>query len=1195
MQSNRVRALALSALLRAPLLSVAFLANHTQAQSVLGSIAGTVQDSTGAAIPNATVLLHRTDTNADRTATADATGSYTVLNVEAGQYDITASAPGFGASVAKGVTLIARQQLRYDAKLQVSATDQTVTVNAGDVGVIPTETAQISAALSPRDVLDLPANFRGAGSTSPLNVVQALPGVQPDTGSYPPAPSTHPAPSIRFSIQGGLPSQTETTVDGISAQNQTSNNIQGDAFPSAESIAEIRVDGVNNNAEYGQPGEITTVTKSGTNTLHGSAYEYLQNRFLDATPYGTDSANKPQKVANDFGASVGTPVVIPHLYNGRDRTFLFAAFEALRFPQSNVLQAKVPTTLMKQGNLSQETSVPLTNPFNGGTYANNRVPINATSAQFLQFYPDPNVDANLSLAAAIADKGYNYLSTRRDDINSNQFDIRGDQNLGAKATVYGRFTFKNNNQTQPADLTLPNSTAYARYRIFASSFNYALTPHLANEFRFGFTLEQDGNSNSFDGAGFTSKTGLNLPSLPAFFNGLPHVGFADNQIQSIGSRLGYQESSKIFQYVDNLTYQAGSHTLRFGVDLRHLIAATEAGGDTPSINYGNFFFDPNNSATGNEWADFLTGVPYQNQSNHITQDNNGTANSYAFYAQDNWKATANLNLTFGLRYEFHPAFAATNGLTGNFDPSIARTGQLIYPAGAAGSLDVQELANVNACPTAGVNNPYATGAAINGVPCTPVVTNVQAGLPAGLRKSPNLRFMPRFGFAYRPFGDDKTSVRGGTGYYNITTTGALFYAIAQTLQQNYQTFTNSYSASGPTFSFPNTSATGQFAPAVGSAYFYSAIDTNWHDPYSLQTDLSVDHDFGHNIGGRVSYIGLHTWHLIWQPQFNQLPASSTRRSADAPQTAYQFPNFYQITDRKTSAQADYQSLQVEFSRRMTHGLSFNTAYTLAKNLADNQGTFGNYSSASGFVDEQGGYSATDSTDAHQDYGNVAGTRRNRSLTTVIYELPVGRGRQFGSNLNRVADTLLGGWQLSNIFLWQSGPFLTAYLPAGAIDPSGTGSGTYVGGAAQRPDRVGDANSGARTRDHYYNTAAFACPGRSGFASVGAVTDPNSPNFGTTPCDVGTGTLPIGRFGTERTGDLRGPGMVTLSSGLSKSFTLVEGLRLRAEGTFTNILNHTNLADPVLDITNLDFGKITQSRGSDFGGNRTGQLSLKLEF
>lgn len=1188
------------------LLCVLAMSFVAQAQSVLGSISGSVHDSTGASIPNARLVLHRTETNTDRTVTTDAVGSYTALNVEAGVYDVTTTAGGFSTSVGKGIELLARQQLQYDVKLSVSATDQTVTVNASDVGTIQTETAQISAALSARDVLDLPANYRGAGSTSPINVVQTLPGVQPDTAAYPPAPSTHPSPSVRFSIQGGLPSQTETTVDGISAQNQTNNNIQEDAFPSAESIAEIRVDGVNNNAEYGQPGEITTITKSGTNTLHGSVYEYLQNQFLDATPYGTDRADKPHKVANDFGASVGGPVVLPRFYHGQNKTFFFGAYEGLRYPQSNVLQARVPTVLMKQGNFSQEVSTPLHNPFTGGVYANNVVPINPSSAAFLPFYPDPSPQyAGESLQTSIAQRGYNYLSTQRDDISSNQFDVRGDQNFGQRATVFARYTFKNVNQLQPADLALPYSTASAQYRIFASSFNYAFTPRLANEFRFGFTLERDGNANPFNGTAFNTSTGL-AGLTPKFFNGIPHLQF--NQIFSVGSRLGFEERSRIFQFVDNVTLQRGSHTLRFGADIRHLIAYTEAGGG-----YGNFTFSSlagqsatgivgttdaaGNSLTtgqaGQEFADFLLGVPYQSQTNAINQDNNGTTNSYAFYAQDSWKTTQNLTLNFGLRYDYHPGLVASGGLAGNFDPSIPRSGQLIYPAGYASALNVQELANVNACSSAGVDNPYATNGTVNGAPCTPVVTNVQAGLPEGLRKTPALRFQPRLGFAYRPFGNDRTSIRGGAGYYNITTTGALFYAIAQSLQANVQNFTNIYTPTGPAFTFPATTTTlgsNTFTPSFGSLYFYAAVDTNWHDPYSLQSDLSVDHDFGHNIGGRVSYIGLHTWHLVWQPQFNQLPRSSTTRASDQPQSAYPFPNFYQITRRSTSASADYHAVQFELSHRLTNGLSFDSSYTLAKNLSDNQGTYNNFAGA-GFVDEQGGYSPTDSFNQHLDYGNVSATRRHRWLSTAIYELPVGRGRRFGGGMSRLADLAVGGWQLSNIFLMQSGTFLTAYMPNGSIDPSGTGSGTYVGGAAQRPDRVGNGHSSAHDRNHWFNNNAFACPGQTGYASLA----PTDATGGVSPCNVGVGSAPIGRFGTESVGDLTGPGSVGLSSGLSKSFAIVEGVRLRAEGTFTNILNHTNLADPSTDISQASFGQITQSRGSDFGGNRTGQLSVKIEF
>ena len=347
------------------LAAVSSMAVTIAAQSTLSSISGTVQDSSGALVPHATVRLHRTDNNIDRTLTTDASGQYSLLNLEPGNYDVIVQSPGLATTTATGLVLQARQQLRYDVTLNLKDT-QSVTVSASDAGVINLENAQISSVLTPQAVLDLPANYRGAGSTSPLSVVQALPGVQPDSGGYPPAPSTHPVPAVRYSIQGGLPSQTDTTVDGISAQNQTSNNVQADAFPSAESIAEIRVDGVNNNAEYGQPGEITTVTKSGTNRVHGSAYLYYQNNALDATPYGSDASTKPQKDAKDFGGSIGLPVRIPHVYDGRNRTFLFAAYEGSAFPADSADPTHRPYGADEEGRLFSRVSDSPAEPIHWG-------------------------------------------------------------------------------------------------------------------------------------------------------------------------------------------------------------------------------------------------------------------------------------------------------------------------------------------------------------------------------------------------------------------------------------------------------------------------------------------------------------------------------------------------------------------------------------------------------------------------------------------------------------------------------------------------------------------------------------------------------------------------------------------------------------------------------------------------------------
>ena len=1143
-----------------------------QAQSTQGSIIGTVRDSSGAVLAAAQVQVTNQDSSTQHTAATNPKGAYQVLNLEPGRYRVQVTAPGFGMNTEENLQLSARQELRVDVVLQVDNVKQEVTVNAAADGAITTDTPSIAASLDAREVLSLPANYRGAGSTSPLNVIQALPGVQADSGPFPPTPTASGTPSINFSIQGGLPSQSETSVDGISAQNVLSNVPLSDAFPSAESISEIRVDGVANNAEFGQPGEITTISKSGTNQLHGAGFWYFQNSGFDAKPFG--SIVKPKKVGNDYGGSLGGPVVIPHLYDGHDKTFFFGTFEGFQYPQAETLQWLVPTDLMKQGNFSQEPA--LKNPY-GGTYTNNTLPSISPAAQaFLKLFPSPNYGNTTSVAAAEAGAGYNYITNLPNNYSSNQFDARLDHYFGQKALLFGRYTWKDISLLSPNNLLVPESTLYDRYRILVTSFSYNFTPQLINEFRFGFTLEAYGKSNSFNGASITNAAGFEGvgPSYP--FNGITELNFT-NLTSLDAARLTDNSAGRLFQYNDNLTWVRGAHTMKFGVDVRYVRAAPPTsfyGAD----NYGTFTF--NGMFTGNEFADFLLGTPYQSEVDNLPGEYGGQTTTYAAFAQDNWKVTNNFTAVYGIRYEIHPPYYDPNGDIGNFDTSVPLSGRAIYPAGHANILAPGFLADFNACPTAGVNNPYATGQAENGAPCTPVVSNVQAGLPAGLRNYPKLRFSPRIGFAWRPFGNDSTAVRAGFGVYNITTLGSGYDSMTAALQANTRVFTNTLTPNGPQFQWPSTNGGGVAIspPVYGTAYFGTGNSVNWKDPYSMQWDLSIDHDFGKGIGTRISYIGMKTDDLVWGPDANNMSYSSTTPAEQRPLSDRPFPNWGIINMRDTGAQASYHSLQLEASRRLSNGLEFNSAYTFAKNLADNAGT-----NPTAFATENGGR-ATYSRDQRLDYGNVYGTRRSRWITTSTYDLPFGRGRMFGSGMNRFEDAAFGGWRLSNIFLWQSGPFLTPYIPGGDADPSGTGSGVITG-RAQHPDRIGSGVPHDRTRNAWVDANSFVCP----------TNNINNLTYAGNACTVGVSSNPIGRFGTSSVGDVEGPGTVNLSSGLSKVFTITEGLRLRAEGTFTNVLNHANLADPNLNFTNGNFGKITAARGSDFAGSRTGQISMRLEF
>jgi len=409
--------------------------------------------------------------------------------------------------------------------------------------------------------------------------------------------------------------------------------------------------------------------------------------------------------------------------------------------------------------------------------------------------------------------------------------------------------------------------------------------------------------------------------------------------------------------------------------------------------------------------------------------------------------------------------------------------------------------------------------------------------------------------------------------------GSIYYALTGTLQSATFTYNNLDANGGPIFEWPNirTGGSGISVNPYGTAYFGTANDIHWKEPYTMQWNISIDRDLGFNTGLRVSYIGQGTRDLVWAPNLNQ-SAYSTQYFVTQPLSSRPFPNWGIINTRAVGATMNYNSAQIEINHRFQHGLTFNSTYTFAKNLADNQGP----QPQGSFAGENAGGRTMDYLNRGAEYGPVWGTRQHRWLTTAVYELPFGRGRHFMSNSSRVADAVLGGWRLSNIFLVQSGPYETPYFGNG--DPSGTGSGII--GRPQHPDRVGNGSVSNPTADRWLDPTAFVCPATPGWTIGQACTIGDNP---------ASDLAPIGRFGNAGLGVVTGPGSVNLSTALGKSFAITERFRIKIEGSFTNIFNHVNLADPVLGIDNSSFGQITSARGSDFGGYRTGQISARIEF
>jgi hypothetical protein len=1101
------------------------------AQSTFGAMLGTVTEPSGAVVPNAKIEITNQAENVSRSLATDSQGNFEALNLKAGTYSVSAEAKGFKVYKDSGLELKARQTLRVNISLELGSVTETVQVDA-TAPVVATDTSAIAASFATDQVLGLPANYRGAGSTSPYALLAYQPGIQSDN-------------SNSFSLQGGLPAQTEVSLDGISTVSVASNGPLTQLFPSVEGIAEMKVQGVGNNAEFAQVGDITTTSRGGSNQFHGSAFDYMQNRAFDATAFG--ATVKPQKTANDFGGSFGGRII-------RNRTFFFATFEDMQYRTGSSLQLTVPTAAMRNGDFSNQ-GVTVKDPSNNTPFPNNQIPsslISPIATKVLAFYPAPNFGSTTVQQSA------NFRSSAPSPITSWQSDGRIDQILTNKQSIFGRLSWKDQNSTSPAAFLLPSNTSYNNSRTAVISHAYTIRPTVLNEARFGFAVSNSATSYGFDGKSITA--GLGLQGLPQLtFNGLPSFSFSAGTSGFGAGKPGFTFSHS-YQWTDNLTWIKGRHSLKFGVDVRRLRAQT-ALGFIGSDNYGNFSF--NGSYSGADVGDFLLGIPYLSTYSSVKQDNDGLAWHYGVFAQDSFKANSKLTLEYGLRWEYHPPFLDLGSDITNFDRSVPLTGRVVIP-NTQQALDITApgfLQSINACP----------GSAYNGVPCTPFLTANQAGWPNTLRFAQKKDFNPRFGFAYRPFDDTKTVVRGGFGRYTMTILGDVFYSLTGVSSSDVRQFTNTLQNGVPQFKFPqvSTNGTGVTSTPYGQAYFGTANDPNFKDPYSMQWSLSVERDIGWNTGLRASYIGLRSVQLPWAPDLNQ-PQPSTTPYAQRPLTDRPFPYWGRIYSRDTGANAIYNALQLEASHHARGGLTLDSAFTWAKNLSDAAGP-----APGGFSGDTGGGRVSNSLDRRADRGNVVFNRRLRWLNSSIYDLPFGKGRRFGGNLNPIADVFIGGWHTSAILLLQSGPFLTPTMSGG--DPSGTG-GDIRG--TQRPDSLGiDPGLSNPTADAFFNRAAFVCPGR----TAGTSTQFN--------CSV----TPIGRFGNAGVGTLVGPAALNLSMGVGKSFQVAESKRVKFEASFRNLPNHPNLSDPGTNITSISFGRITSARGADSGGNRVGQLALRFEF
>jgi Carboxypeptidase regulatory-like domain len=1068
-------------------LTGALVAPCLWAQATFGTITGTITDPTGGAVPKATVTVTNQGTGLIKTVLSDSRGEYEVTHLNFGTYTVTAEAVGFTKFEHHDLVLESQQTARIDVRLALSTAQSSVTVSAG-TPVVETDSPTISNVKTAHQLRDLPLNT--------LNTV-----LLNDFLFF--TPTGYQSVGSKFDMGGARATQLYYNVDGISANSPAFGVQNSPAEPSVESIAEMKFNLVDNKAEYSLVTNVTVITKSGQNDFHGRLFEQNTNTALTARSFFASSVG--QNIINDFGASVGGPV-------RHNKTFFFGTYEGFRQRIPAILAPSLPTALMRTGNFSELLGARptiITNPLNGEPFPGNIIPQSMLDSAALkwqqQFFPLPNFGAP-SLTVA------NFRATFPQQTTQDKVDARVDHYFSPRHTVYGRFSYT---RIHPHALDSGVPPEFSGYRVntrkgllAALSDTWSATSSLVNEFKLGFTRGSNPREGELSGQTIVDNLGIQgIPKQPLSVHNIPTVSISN--FQTIVQVAAENPTENTFQALDQLTYIRGGHTLKTGAEYR-----PQQSNDFVYPSFGSYTFS--NRFTGYSYSDFLLGLP---QSTSLTYQRPSTATRYWYlstFVQDDWKVSPRLTLSYGLRYEYDKAPVDAFDAVSNFDP---RTGSIVVPT--------QQVLQQKV-------NPLFPSQ-------IPIITAAQAGFPSRpLRNASTLDFQPRFGFAYRPFSNNKTVLRGGYGIYYDSLGGDLFSLMSGGPFGLTVAYTNNIAAGQPLLTFERpflgTGATG--------AVNLNATTLNMVDPRVQQMNFTVERELMENLGLRVSFIRTLSTRLLYatninQPQASTIPFNQNRRP---------YPLYNNILLYQNGGTQSYNALSTTVNRHFSKGLEFEGAWTWAKNLTD----------ADEFGRTQGGPTIENTYNRVRQRGDAQYAPRHRIFGTAIWQIPAGKGRRW---LDRggVSDWVFGGWQLSATYDWQTGDFMTPSFTGS--DPSNTNT---IGGI---PDRIADGNLPAdqRTLARWFNGAAFVAP-------------------------------PNGRFGNSGTGILIGPNRQAGNLGLFKSFHPTERIAVRVQGTFTNVLNHPNFNDPNLNISApASVGTITSVQTRDYAGARAGLLAVFLSF
>lgn len=1208
------------------LLTIAFVTNGPQAaaQKDAGAIVGTVRDPSGAVVVGAKISVTDIERGQTFNTTTGASGEYVASPLRIGRYTVSVEHPGFKTAVSNTIDINVQDRAAINITLELGAVVDTIKVTAF-TPLIQTETSELGQIVDSKRVSALPLNGRNFAQLALLSA-----------GTAPSEPGSRDEGGYGFSSNGARSLQNNFLLDGVDNNSNLPDLLNETNFviqPPIDALEEFKVQTNAYSAEFGRGNGaiVNAVIKSGKNQLHGSLWEFLRNEKLDSKNYFDDrNSPTPPFKQNQFGGTFGGPVVIPGLYNGKDRTFFFFDYEGLRKRQAQTQTALVPNSAWLTGdftnNLDGSTLLDYSSAtgvldcnkvatYTGEIFDTRQTQVDATSptgfcgvpfgyngsGQPVNVIPFAKQDPLGERLAALyptagpfnQNSGNNFLANPVLAESRTNFDTRVDERFSDADSVFFRFSYEDQPSTIPGTFGgiadgggFFSGVEKNSYRSFATSWTRIFKPTLINEFRLGYNRinSQRAQLNANKNISGDPSFNVNFPGVPFSpgIGGLPQLGFSDVSTLGSPTYLPSKELQNSYTLSENLTWVKGHNIFKYGTEIRR----EEFTIFQPASPRGNLGFDqaltdnPGATGTGGTgFASFLVGLTNGGGINNL-HNVDYFRQTYAFYGQDDWKVTPKLTLNLGLRYELFLPVTERHDQIATFDFTHPSTPTLIVPRGQTQQLTptIATIVNISATGSKSLiktdKNNFAprVGLAYQLLPKSVLRVGYgifYGGQENGPYSNPSPGFNPPF-FVTQSFSAPCSLPSANPALYNSDPTLNHDCAVPDLSNQPLQ----NPGTAGLVVGFPATALTDPNTPT-----FFS-VDQNLLTPYMQQWHLGLQQEMPGNSVLELTYAGSKGTKLYTFFNGNQARPDADPASPTAPRRLVQSIDTG-IDWFRSTGKSSYNSFQAHYEKRFQKGLQFQASYTWAHSL--------DISSNANLGPTQNNSDFRDFRFPGAEYGSSDFDVRHRFVFSSIYELPFGYGKQFLGNASGIADQIVGGWQVSNIVSVATGNWYTVLDSSNAANADGN-----AGGVSQRPDRFGDPLKAgpvlANPDVHCHFTPAQ---------------DPN----GIAPERIGTpdaffngcafGDPTPGTFGNVGRNTIQGPGNKDWDFSMFKTFSIEEKAHLEFRAEFFNILNHTNLLFAKSGPQNgngstirgtSQFGKLTAARDP-----RQIQFALKLSF